>query len=374
MAGILNQGQLDTLINNQNTSFDDLKKLQDVEMQLFESLQKAVSSKADQSVKDQLLSQIKLISEVRQQMYKRLISMYKITQDNVSQTRADLVDQFTLVDIMQQQLDNLHDNINIILNAKNDRMRMVEINTYFGKQYEAQKELMQIIVLTSVPLLVLAILSNAGTIGSTVAGILGTFVIAIGLFFVVRKIIDISSRSNTNFDEYDWQFNPNSMPETMPEYTSTDKEGDDTFGCYSQECCAPGTVFDSSIGKCVPNVVEGGIKKITDSISSFASNIASNASSVSGTNMRIQENFEGLKEKGAICPNGFELIKDKNWLSNLGLGKTICGSGIHNGCNIDCAYDKCEKAGGTWVPTDYSYAPYLCDMSNISSNAKPTPK
>jgi uncharacterized Fe-S cluster-containing MiaB family protein len=120
--------------------------MQELEMQLFQSLQQAVSSGESQEVKDKLLMQIKSVSEVRHDMYKRLISMYRITQDNVSETRGNLVDQFTLVDIMQQQLQNLHDNINIILDAKNDRMRMVEINTYFGKQYEAQKELMQIIV------------------------------------------------------------------------------------------------------------------------------------------------------------------------------------------------------------------------------------
>jgi hypothetical protein len=303
--------------------------------------------------------------------------MYKITQDNVSQTRSDLVDQFTLVDIMQQQLDNLHDNINIILNAKNDRMRMVEINTYFGKQYEAQKELMQIIVLTSVPLLILAILSNAGTIGSTIAGILGTFVIGIGLFFIIRKVMDISSRSNTNFDEYDWQFNPNSMPISATEYTPTEQQGEDTYGCYSQECCAPGTVFDASIGKCVPNVVSGGIKKFTDTLSSFASNVASNAASVSNPNINMKENFDNINkdtEESIKCPDGFEIIEETKWLNNLGLGKNVCGSGIHNGCDVACAYSKCTNAGGQWIPTDYSYSPYLCKMPSVASNAKPTPK
>ena len=368
MAGILNQGQLNTLQNNQNTTIDDLKKMQELEMQLFQSLQQAVSSGADQATKDKLLTQIKSVSEVRHDMYKRLISMYRITQDNVSQTRGDLVDQFTLVDIMQQQLQNLHDNINIILDAKNDRMRMVEINTYFGKQYEAQKELMQIIVLTAVPLLILAILSNAGTLGNTLAGILATFVIAIGLFFIIKKIINISSRTNTNFDEYDWQFDPNAQNPGVLEYDEGKDIGyDKGLECFSQECCAPGTVFDASIGKCIPQISGTGLKNITDKLQSFASNIST------GTNLEVSESFKNMNGDKE-CPKGFDLIDNKEWLNSLGLSEKTCGSGWHHECDTPCAYNNCVNAGGTWIPVDYSYSPYLCDMHGVASKAKHTPK
>jgi len=376
--GVLNQEQLNSLNSHQTTTIDDLKKLQNVEMDLFKSLQQAVSTGSDQTTKDTLLTQIKSISDVRHDMYKRLVGQYRLTQDNVSQTRSNLVDQFTLVDIMQQQLDNLHDNINIILNAKNDRMRMVEINTYFGKQYEAQKELMQIIVLTAVPLLILAILSNAGTLGYTLAGVLGTIVIAIGLVFIVRKVIDISSRSNVNFDEYDWQFDPNSQKPTVTEYDSTSEPTyDDTMGCYSQECCAPGTVFNASIGKCVPQISGTGLKKIGDKISNFATNLASNVSN-SQPILSFSESFENMNEEdlsNKICPLGFNLIKNKEWLESVGLGNNTCGSGWHNECTEPCAFQRCYEAEGTWIPTDYSYSPYLCSMSEgVAGNAKPTPK
>ena len=377
LPGVLNQQQLNSLNSNQESTIEDLKKLQNVEMDLFKSLQQAVSSGSDQTTKDALLNQIKSISDVRHEMYKRLVSQYRLTQDNVSQTRGDLVDQFTLVDIMQQQLDNLHDNINIILNAKNDRMRMVEINTYFGKQYEAQKELMQIIVLTAVPLLILAILSNAGTLGYTLAGVLGTIVIAIGLVFIIRKVIDISSRSNVNFDEYNWEFDPNAQKPTVTEFDSTpEPKYDDTMGCYSQECCAPGTVFNASIGKCVPQVSGTGLKKISDTISNFATNLASNVSN-SQPHFSFSESFENMSEEESLdkmCPLGFNLIQNKEWLESVGLGDNTCGSGWHKECTEPCAFQRCAEAGGTWVPTDYSYSPYLCSVPGIAGNAKLTPK
>lgn len=376
LPGVLNQQQLNSLNVDHNSTINDLKKLQNVEMDLFKSLQQAVSTGADQATKDTLLSQIKSVSDVRHDMYKRLISQYRLTQDNVSETRSNLVDQFTLVDIMQQQLDNLHDNINIILNAKNDRMRMVEINTYFGKQYEAQKELMQIIVLTAVPLLILAILSNAGTVGSTIAGVLGTIVIAIGLVFIIRKVMDISSRSNVNFDEYDWQFDSYAQNPSVTEYDGKkEPEQVDTLGCYSQECCAPGTVFDASIGRCIPQVSGTGLKKLTDKLSSFTSNIASDFSS---SQSNFSESFENImdnkesKIKG--CPLGFDLITDKEWLNNIGLDKNTCGSGWHKDCTASCAYERCKEAGGAWIPTDYSFNPYLCKVPGVADDAKPTPK
>lgn len=375
MSGILNEQQLNLLNLDQQGTIDDLKKLQNVEMSLFQSLQQAVSSGADQATKDKLLNEIKSISAVRHEMYKRLINQYKLTQDNVSQTRSDLVDQFTLVDIMQQQLDNLHENINIILDAKNDRLRMVEINTYFGKQYQAQKELMQIIVLTAIPLLVLALLSNAGTLGATLAGVLGTIVIAIGLFFIVRKVLDISSRSNLNFDEYDWEFDPNAQKPGVIDGGNVEEKYEDTLGCYAQECCAPGTVFDASIGRCVPQKLGTGLKNMSQQISGMISNLGSGLNNLSGSNLNVNESFENMADvEIKSCPKGYELIKNKEWLDSIGLTENTCGTGWHNECTQPCAYNNCIEAGGTWIPTDYAFTPYLCVVKGVASDSKPLAK
>ena len=96
-------------------------------------------------------------------------------------------------------------------------MRMVQINTYYGKQYKAQASLMKLCIFVGVILLILAILRKS-ILPESIANILLGIVFALGGFFIIRKWIDISRRDNMNFDAYNWQFNPDTQIPTVYDY------------------------------------------------------------------------------------------------------------------------------------------------------------
>ena len=260
MSKLLSKSQLDEFNTRQSDMIANLMKLQDQEMELYRQLQANVANDGDMATRDNLVSRIDVLAETRMDLYRDLMDNYSIIQNNVSQTRGNLIDQMTLIGVVQQQLDNLKKQTGELAVARNDKERMIEINTYYGEKYMAQKELMQLIILTCIPLLVLALLSKFGTLGNEIAGVLGGIVLVVGLYYIVKKIIDIVTRSNMDFQEYDWAYDPAALKPTVIEYDmeqlglgGVEMPGASSLelSCYGQACCANGTVFDESKHRCV---------------------------------------------------------------------------------------------------------------------------
>ena len=92
---------------------------------------------------------------------------------------------------------------------------MVEINTYYGKRYQAHTELIKLLIYISSLMLILSILMKKELIPASIGkGVMGV-VISIGVFFLVRKLIDIYFRDNMDFDQYEWLDIPTKNEQTV---------------------------------------------------------------------------------------------------------------------------------------------------------------
>lgn len=257
MARQLTQSELDEFNTRQRDMIQQLTDVQNIERNMYQQLTSNVSNGGSQAERDTILSRIQTLSQNRMDMYRDLMDNYAIIRQSVGQTRGDLTDQLALIDIAQQQLDALRKQTGELGDGKVGKERMIEINTYYGQKYTAQKELMQIIILTCVPLLILALLAKFGSLAGSIASAIGSVVLVIGLYFIVRKFIDINSRNNLVFDEYDWQFDPAALKPTVIEYNLEQLRGvmptaDISIGgCFGQACCATGTIYDETQSKCV---------------------------------------------------------------------------------------------------------------------------
>jgi hypothetical protein len=131
----------------------------------------------------------------------------------------------------------------------------VEINTFYGKQYDAHKQIMQIVVIVCIPVLILTVLANKGLIPPKISSLLTGIIIIIGLFIIGAKIIDLSNRDNMNFDEYDWYFNKDEAPTSSSEVdssSSSDPWATPTYTCTGAECCYDNSTYDETQNKCIP--------------------------------------------------------------------------------------------------------------------------
>jgi len=194
---------------------------------------------------------------MRIDLYKIINDMYSYYQDNTTHTRDILSDQLAAIAIIETELNDNKKRLNMLNEQKNNKVKLVQINTYYGKYYNARKQIMVTIVLICFPVLILTILGNMGIIPSNLYALFIIIIIIIGSISIGYQIIDLSNRDNMNFDEYNWRFNKKLAP-PIGDATITGVNPWATIpaSCVNNACCPADYTYDSSpnINKCVANI------------------------------------------------------------------------------------------------------------------------
>ena len=241
-----------------------IEKLQSTEQDLINRLDTYTSASGytsgDPVVRD-LVKNINAIADARIVLFKTVSSQANVLQTGVSQSRTDLVAQTTLLQVVEDQLNQAKQKIEQLNNRNDTKMRMVQINTYYGQRYEAQSHLMKKIIFVCIPLLIVFILKKKGIIPEMIANYIVGIMIAIGAFIIIRNIWDIYTRNNMEFNEYEWNYeSPDSQSPSIWEYNKANFFNfDNLFAnlmmnlglCVGKRCCAPGLSFDEGKQQCV---------------------------------------------------------------------------------------------------------------------------
>jgi hypothetical protein len=162
---------------------------------------------------------------------------------------------------VEDQLNAAKEKIQKLNNRNDTQMRLVEINTYYGQRYESQSNLMKKIIMVCIPILILFILKKKGFIPETIANYVIGIVIAVSAIYIITCIWDIFTRSNMDFNTYDWEFEqPSGQSPSIWEYNKANffnlKDLVNNLMvnlgvCVGEDCCAPGLKYDSNKMKCM---------------------------------------------------------------------------------------------------------------------------
>jgi hypothetical protein len=233
----------------------NIEQLQTIEKTLYADLDAPIPP----TNADSIITRINQLSDIRMSLFKSLNYTYQALQKNVNNSRTELVELLAVVNVMEEELNNAKAQLNQLYDIKHGKMRMVEINTYYGKQYMAQGRLLKLIIFVAVLLLILAILWKKGLLSDDIAKILIGLVFGVGMFFIVRRLLDITTRDNMNYDAYNWNFDPATQTPTVYEYDKAKLMGlqvdlDQTFNgldCIGDACCSAGMKYDKAVRKCI---------------------------------------------------------------------------------------------------------------------------
>lgn len=275
MSGDLSTTSLTNSQNGYKDILDNITQLQDLEKQLYKDLEIGATKEGNDNEQLDLINRINEVSNIRISLLKTLNQTSSTLQNSIATSRVDLVDQMTLIGIVEKQLNEAKAELNKSDNIKNEKLRMVEINTYYGKRYQAHTELIKLLIYISILMLILSILMKKElipySIGKTGMGL----VIAVGGFFLVRKLIDIYFRDNMDFDQYEWLDIPKKDEQTVIEFDEqqlgmlgsgvknefsnveediVDLASELGFGCIGKECCSSQMTYDKEKKKCVDKV------------------------------------------------------------------------------------------------------------------------
>jgi hypothetical protein len=162
-------------------------------------------------------------------------------------------------DIITSQTEINDKRVDSIKTEQNNKMRLVEINSYYSKKYKAQSEIMKIIILVSVISLILWIVDSKQLlpIPSFVFTILISLSVTIGLVVIFYKCYYLILRNNVDYDQIDFDIPLDKLPaiNTDPNRKLRGPTGgigssSSSDGCKNDECCPPGFAYNNELNFC----------------------------------------------------------------------------------------------------------------------------
>jgi hypothetical protein len=247
----LNEQNFETMQERTEQTLADIANLQKVEQELHDSLNANITNEEKQKI----VIKISEISQMRVNLYAYLQELYAFFQNNVSSSRTTLAEQMMAIDIVENELNDAKRKMQILEDEKYNKLRLVEINTYYGKQYNAHAWLMKSIVIICVPVFILSILKNTGFFPNKITSFIMAFIIIIGIIWIGLQIIDMSNRDNMNYDEYNWYFNKSKAPTDDTPSNPKDPWAMEipSIVCVGEQCCDKTfSTYNASKNLCLP--------------------------------------------------------------------------------------------------------------------------
>ena len=266
----------------------------------------SVQANPDLNKQNALLQQIEKLQQLKSSLYTSVSASYSSTQANVAESRNSLVDEIAVTNVVGQELNNATKNLSALEQARYNKVRMAEINNYYSDKYSAQTNVMKTIVYFCIPILILGILMKKEILSKNISLALIGILVGLAIVVVILQAIDLGSRSNMVFSEYDFPFdaenvdlNSNSNDDDQP------TQQDRTLSCAGEACCPEGndygTVWDNTNKKCVTPSY-----KDTQSEGFVGSKCLQNSFGKSDFNVNVFEtNSKGVKGYSDMDNTGF---------------------------------------------------------------------
>jgi len=243
--------QIPNNTENVKQILSDIESLQQIEQNMFYKLNTDASLSAQQQ--QEVIQGINQISTMRRDLYSTLSNINSFYNDALSSSMGTLNEQTTAINIVENELNRSKRRLEYLEEQKNNKIRLVEINQYFGEKYSEHTKLMKVVIFTIIPNIILMILYNKQILPKNIYLVLVVIISLIGAIFFWKVYTSIISRDNMNYDEYTWSFDPTSAPIADTSQSESDPWSSTfNFGtCVGDNCCSEGLVYDSALNKCV---------------------------------------------------------------------------------------------------------------------------
>ena len=237
--------------SNNEEILNDIQDLQKMEQEMFDILETRRNLTPEAT--KMIFKNINDLSQVRINLYQTLGGVNNSFHRALTNTQGTLKAQAMAIQIVETQLNDAKRKLADLEEERNNKIRLVQINTYYSDKYAEQTWLMKILIMTLVPMIILAILHSKGILPTTIFYILIGIISLIGGWFLVKTWLSIISRDNMNYRQYNW----GTMPSEGTSEENADEEEDktpwekDLTTCVGEECCDETQTYDTEQNKCV---------------------------------------------------------------------------------------------------------------------------
>ena len=257
-------------INSNNEEIlKDIKSLQNIEQDLFKTLETNPFITLEEQ--KQILKKINSISQMRINLYQTLGDVNSLYKNTLVNSHETLRQETYAITIVEKQLNEAKKKLELLELDKNNKVRLIEINDYYGEKYSEHSTLMKYIIFMLVPIIVISFLFNKGFLPKFIFYILLIIITVIGSIFIIYCLLSIWRRHNMNYQEYLWSFNIKNAPSVIKKtkgninpWLSSDPLNIGT--CLGSNCCTKGMNYDINLNQCVPNESSCSVESKTETV------------------------------------------------------------------------------------------------------------
>ena len=203
----------------------------------------------------QILKTIKSIEPIRDNLINTLNGMYSYYTQNVNSATNVLNQQKQAMEIVNAELENSKEKLAYIKEQKINKMRLIEINDYYGSEYAEYTKLVKYFIYALVPIIILSLLEKMQILSGLLVGICIIIIILASIYFIFPVVVSILSRDNMVYDQYRWNFDKSTAPKvelSAPSSSTKTNNKKKQPVCVGEECCTDGFKWNIETNKCEP--------------------------------------------------------------------------------------------------------------------------
>lgn len=236
----------------------NIKQLQETEMQTFRELEnKTGEVTLSPEEKSRLIAKINDLTSTRENLYESLRDNQQYYDKNLTSAQHTLVQQTDALEVVERELNRSKRRVELMNEERINRLRLVEINRYYGAKYKHHTSILKNVTLMFAILLVIVMMNNTGKLPPMVFKSLLVIVLVIGLYAIIKELFDAYTRDNMVYAQYNWsKVSPDlEHPGNLTGSNIFDKGDDPDAGiCKNQACCGSGfTWVPPPFNKCIAN-------------------------------------------------------------------------------------------------------------------------
>ena len=263
--------------NNNPTEqiIEKISNLQDLENQKYDDLNILLASNpTPDNIAQQkmLINDITQLTNIRAQSFNTLL-IHAQNNVNMNDTmNANVQDKHTIVTLKENDLNARKAASAALSQDIENTKRMVDINVYYKKQYEARVVIMKYIVVVCFLVIFFVVLMNLGWLPQEMVIVLVVIIILAGGLYIGSLIYDAYKRSNINYDEYNWGFDSQEIASSISKQPRHKKPVSRDRTCASAS--SNNDSMSSKLGS-VYKSVSSSAASVEDSIKSSSSTLMS---------------------------------------------------------------------------------------------------
>jgi len=180
------------------------------------------------------------------------ISEFVIKKDNIF---TNVLTDYMLNDEKQNNLEGVYNKID---QQNTDKMRKIEINTYYDKAYKEYVNILKVIIFACVILVPIVIANKNSLLPNSITNILVVVIIFLTVIYIITKFVDIYMRDNKDFDKIRIPYDREAaiLQKNGTIVRKNNLLSSFSLTCIGADCCpdpSSGMVYDPVKNRCVAN-------------------------------------------------------------------------------------------------------------------------